>query len=190
MNTKSFRIVGGSSANAPTTDFADWEVTVTLPTSGSTAGSVLNQGQVVCADVTNLVTTNTTTPAIEQCVPCNHATSTGVPLGVYQGATITNASVTSQTSFTTLIRKTGYGLVYAGGQTTSVTVGGVLSVVPGAAFAYAKQVAPAYAATQGGATYYIGGATASGAVNTSGGVLLNASTTSVALVNAYIQVQG
>lgn len=189
MNTKSFRIVGGPAANPPTTDFLDLEVIITMPTSGA-VGNILQQGMPIIADITSLVTNNTTTPVIEQAVTCNHATSGGVPLGIYQGATVTNASTVAQSSVTTLIRKQGYGIVYAGGQTTSVTVGGVLSVVPGAAISYAMQVAPAYNVLQKSATYYLGGATATGATSTIGGVILAASTTSVSTVNAYINVQG
>ena len=189
MVTKSFRIVGGPAANPPTTDFLDFEVNITLQTSGALP-NVLPQGCVVCADVTNLVTNNTTTPAMEQAVPASNQTSAGLPLGVYQGATVTNPSTAATQTLITLIRKMGYGLVFAGGQTTSVTVGGVLTIAPGQATSFAQQVVPSFNVLQKSAFYYVGGAVATGATTAIGGVILNASTTSIATVNAYINVQG
>lgn len=191
MNTKSFRIIGGPLQNPPTTDFLDTEVIVTLNSSGAagTNANVLFQGNPICADVTSRVTTDATTPVIEQAVlPLN--ASAGNALGVYQGATLTNALTTGQSSIATLVRKQGYGLVRAGGVTTSVTVNGVLSILPSSTPTYASQLTPAFGATAQGTTYYVGVACASGSVNTIGGILVNASTTTQALVNAFINVLG
>lgn len=190
MNTKVFRIIGGPSTNPPSTDIQDIEgVTIVIATSGAyTNGNVVQQGGPICYDVTSLVTNNTTTPVSEQgCLPVN-STSAGAVMGVYQGNTITNSSTSAVLTTTITVRKWGYGLVLAGGVTTSVTVGGTLTILPGSTPAYASQLAASANALQQSAVYYVGSTVATGAKTTVGAVVISASTTTQGLVNAYIAV--
>ena len=173
------------------TDFLDYTVQVTVLTSGAanSAGFLL-QGQPVCIDFTNLVTNNVTTPAIEQCVLPNNATSAGAPLGIYQGATISNTSTSASAVYTVNIRQKGYGVILCGGVTTSVTVGSCVTILPGSTPPYASQLIPSLAISAQTAVFALGNTVATGAINTKGGIVISASTTTQGLVNAYINVAG
>jgi len=191
--TKSFRIIGGPAANPPTTDFFDIEgLTIVIATSGAyTNGNVLKQGEPVCWDGTSLVTNNVTTPVCENvCLPVNSTSAAGLA-GVYQGNTFTNASTSAVLTTTITLRKQGYGVVNAGGVTTTITIGGILTILPGSTPTYASQlIGPGTAAAP---IYYVGTSMATaiaGAQTTIGGLLVTASTTTQQVVNAYINVNG
>jgi hypothetical protein len=162
-------------------------VTIVLATSGAyTNGNVLLQGEPVCWDMTSLCVNNLTTPTTEAVTVPVNTTSAGNVAGVYQGNTITNASTTAVLTTQITMRRLGYGVVLAGGVTTSVKVGSKISILPGSTPTYASQLVGSDALTAGGTVYYVGMVVATGAITTSGGIVISASTTTQGLVNAYI----
>jgi hypothetical protein len=186
------RNFGGPVANPPSTDFLDNTVIVTLATSGAalTLSNILNQGGVICEDITKLLVNDLTTPTPETGV-LPFSAAAGPPLGVYQGSTITNASTTATQTVAIQVRRYGYGVVAAGGATISNLVGGVITVAPGAQTTqYGIQATPVLSSTAGGSTYYVGVAMATGARTTSGAIVASIGATTFAVVNAMINVLG
>jgi hypothetical protein len=185
VNTKVFRIVGGPSANPPSTDFLDQEGAILSLAESGSVGSTLNQGEVVCYDLTSLVTNNTTTPAVEQVVAADNVNA-GPPAGVYQGVNLSNALTTAAVTQLISFRKVGYGLVYAGGTTTSVKVGNCLGIQPGS-YSSCLAIAPTNAITAQGTVFYIGTVVGTGSVTATNGTVLTTGATAT-VVNAYIDV--
>lgn len=134
FNTPTRQLDGPSAS----TDWFDVDAEITLANAAT-----LLQGQVVCIDVTQLLGAKAASPQCEQVVVSTSANA-GRPYGVYQGATITNATGASQV-YKISVRCYGYGVVWAGTTgPTALTVssnlivsGATTSAIPGTAALYA-----------------------------------------------------
>jgi hypothetical protein len=179
-----FKIAREIDGPQASTDFLDFQVIITLATSGAAPlSNFIQQGQVVCADITsNLPGANT---AGEMAVPVN-AANAGVPIGVYQSTTtLTNASTTATSTAAIVVRRFGFGQVLVTGSTTNVLVGQTVTVKPGSSTPIGAQVlVAAEGLTPGAASWAVGSVVATTGLTTLSAVV--SSSTGLQLVNAYI----
>ncbi len=182
-----FKLARQIQAPNASTDMMDYECIVTLSTSGATVlTNALAQGEVVCTDITVNVPNTATGPFCEFAVPAP-AAAAGMPLGVYQGATLTNASTTATSTAAILVRKFGFGQILVAGGTTNVLVGDNVSIKPASSTPQAAQkLVAAEGLTAGAASYFVATITATTGLTTAGAVV--SSSTTYQLVNGYINI--